>query len=138
VDLTFQKPGDHLFVRSVSEAGIQVVDNFYRDALILSANEIIADWPVKSVEDIEQKHLEQVLKLEPEVVLIGTGARQIFLPPALMMFFYSRNIGIEVMTTDAACRTFNVLVSESRRVVAALIPERQFTESFAPGNIPQL
>ena len=124
VDLTFQKPGDHLFVRSVSEAGIQVVDDFYREAMIISANEIIPDWPVKSVEDIEQTHLEKVLELEPEVVLIGTGARQIFLPPALMMFFYSRNIGIEVMSTDAACRTFNVLVSESRKVVAALIPER--------------
>jgi uncharacterized protein len=124
VDLTFQKPGDHLFIRSVSEAGIQVVDDFYREAMIISANEIIPDWPVKSVGDIEQKHLEQVLELEPEVVLIGTGARQIFLPPALMMFFYSRNIGIEVMSTDAACRTFNVLVSESRKVVAALIPER--------------
>jgi len=124
VDLTFQKPGDHLFVRSISEAGIQVVDDFYQEALILSANEIIPDWPVKTVADIEQTHLEQVLKLEPEVVLIGTGARQVFLTPELMMFFYRRNIGIEVMSTDAACRTFNVLVSESRKVVAALIPER--------------
>jgi uncharacterized protein len=124
MDLTFQKPGDHLFIRSISEAGIQVVDDFYREALIISASEIIPDWPVKTVEDIEQTHLEQVLALEPEVVLIGTGARQVFLPPALMMFFYGRNIGIEVMSTDAACRTFNVLVSESRKVVAALIPER--------------
>jgi len=138
MDLTFQKPGDHLFVRSVSDAGIQVVDNFYKEALILSAREIIPGWPVKSVEDIEQRHLEQVLELEPEVVLIGTGARQTFLPPVLMMFFYSRNIGIEVMSTDAACRTFNVLVSESRKVVAALLPDRQFTEAFAPGNVPQL
>jgi uncharacterized protein len=60
--------------------------------------------------------------LKPEIVLIGTGSKQIFLPPELMMFFYSRNTGFEVMTTDAACRTFNVLASEGRKVVAALLP----------------
>jgi uncharacterized protein len=122
MDLTLQNPGDHLFIRSVSDAGIQVVDNFYQSAIILSAREIIPDWPVKSVDDIELQHLEKVLELNPEVVLIGTGKGQAFLSPAQMMFFYDRNIGIEVMTTEAACRTFNVLVSESRNVAAVLIP----------------
>jgi len=139
MDLTLQNPGDHLFIRSVSDAGIQVVDDFYQSSLILSAREIIPDWSVKSVDEIEQWHLEKVLKLNPEVVLIGTGNSQAFLPPELMMFFYSRNIGIEVMSTDAACRTFNVLVSESRNVVAALIPwspERQFTKPVTAGNFP--
>jgi len=122
MDLTLQNPGDHLFIRSVSDSGIQVVDDFYNSSIILSAHELIPDWPVKCVDDIEVQHLEKVLELKPEVVLIGTGSRQSFLPPALMMHFYERNVGVEVMTTDAACRTFNVLVSESRNVVAALIP----------------
>lgn len=122
MDLTLQNPGDHLFIRSVSDSGIQVVDDFYDSAIILSARELIPHWPVNCVGDIEIQHLEKVLELNPEVVLIGTGSRQSFLPPALMMFFYERNVGVEVMTTDAACRTFNVLVSESRDVVAALIP----------------
>ncbi len=98
------------------------MDDFYDSAIILSARELIPHWPVNGVGDIEIQHLEKVLELNPEVVLIGTGSRQSFLPPALMMFFYERNVGVEVMTTDAACRTFNVLVSESRDVVAALIP----------------
>ncbi|MFC1719879.1 Mth938-like domain-containing protein [Pseudomonadota bacterium] len=122
MDLTLQNHGDHLFIRSVSEAGIQVVDDFYKTSIILSAREIVPDWPVKSIDDFEQKHLERVLDLNPEIVLIGTGNKQAFLPPELMMFFYQRNIGIEVMSTQAACRTFNVLVSESRNVAAALIP----------------
>jgi uncharacterized protein len=121
MDLTLEKPGDHLFIRSVSAEGIQVVDDFYDSSIIVSPNQVITDWPVSSVEDITEQQLERVLELQPEVVLIGTGARQAFLPPRQMMFFYSRKIGVEMMTTDAACRTFNVLVSESRNVVAVLI-----------------
>jgi uncharacterized protein len=121
MDLTLEQPGDHLFIRSVSARGIQVVDDFYNSSIIVSARQVIPDWPVNSVENIVELHLEKVLELQPELVLIGTGVKQKFLPPRLMMFFYSRNIGLEVMTTDAACRTFNVLVSESRKVVAALI-----------------
>ena len=121
MDLTLEQPGDHLFIRSVSSRGIQVVNDFYSSSIIVSSQQVIPDWPVNSVENITQQHLEKVLVLDPELVLIGTGAGQKFLPPRQMMFFYSRNIGVEVMTTDAACRTFNVLVSESRKVVAALI-----------------
>jgi uncharacterized protein len=122
VDLTLQKPGNHLFVRYATPDGIQVVDEFYSSAIILSANEIITDWPVRSVQDIERRHLEKILELAPEVVLIGTGREQVFLPPEQLMVFYERGVGIEVMNTSAACRTFNVLVSESRNVVGALIP----------------
>jgi uncharacterized protein len=122
MELTLQNPGDHLFIRSVNKDGIRVVDDLYKSSIILSAGEIIPDWPVSSVDQLTTGTLEPLLGLHPEVVLIGTGSRQIFLAPELLMFFYSREIGIEVMTTDAACRTFNVLVSESRNVVAALIP----------------
>lgn len=117
-----QNPGNHLFVRYATADGIQVVDEFYPSAIILSAKEIVADWPVKSVRDIERRHLEQILELAPEVVLIGTGRDQVFLPPEQLMVFYERGVGVEVMNTPAACRTFNVLVSESRNVVGALIP----------------
>lgn len=121
MDLTLEKPGDHFFIRSVSAQGIQVVDEFYNSSIIVSANRVIPDWPVTSFESITEQHLERVLELQPEIVLIGSGASQAFLPPSLMMFFYGRGLGFEVMTTAAACRTFNVLVSESRNVVAGLI-----------------
>ena len=123
MDLTLEQPGDHLFIRSVSAQGIQVVDDFYDSSIIVSAKQVIPDWPVNAVENITEEHLVKVLDLQPELVLIGTGTKQAFIPPRQLMFFYSRNVGVEVMTTDAACRTFNVLVSESRNVVAALISE---------------
>jgi uncharacterized protein len=122
MDLLLNQPGDHLFIRSVSAEGIRVGGDYFRDPFIINAERIIPDWPVTSVKHITEQLLEKVLELQPDVVLIGTGEKQVFLEPARTMFFYSRNIGLEVMTTDAACRTFNVLVSESRNVAAMLIP----------------
>jgi uncharacterized protein len=122
MDLTLEKPGDHLFIRSVSGAGIQVADVHYSGPIILSATRIVEDWTASEAIDLAECDLEKILDLDPEIVLLGTGASQVFLPPERMMYFYSRNVGVEVMNTEAACRTFNVLVSESRKVVAALLP----------------
>jgi len=65
-------------------------------------------------------HLEPILELRPELVVLGTGARQRFAPAAIREVFAKRSIGIESMDLGAACRTFNVLVQEDRRVAAAL------------------
>ena len=122
MELTLDRPGDHFFVRSVSSRGIETAGRLYRGPLILSAGELVDDWDATNPCDLSDRQLNPIFELEPEVVLLGTGASQIFLPPELMMRFYGRGIGVEVMTTDAACRTFNVLVSEGRKVVAALLP----------------
>lgn len=122
MELTLDRPGNHLFIRSVSEDGICVVDDTYRGPIIVSASRIIEDWEAGKPGHLTEDQLAPILELEPEIVLLGTGARQVFLPPEQLMNFYRREIGIEVMTTDAACRTFNVLVSEARKVVAALLP----------------
>jgi uncharacterized protein len=122
MELTFEQPGEHLFVRSVSAAGVQIADRTLTGALILSATELVADWAVAGMDELDERRLEPVFALRPEVVLLGTGARQVFPSPELLMCFHRRGIGIEVMATAAACRTFNVLVSERRKVVAALLP----------------
>jgi uncharacterized protein len=122
MELTLERPGDHLFVRSVSEAGIQVIDRLYSGPLILSTDRLLENWDVASPGEISEIHLQPIFDLGPEVVLVGTGAAQIFLSPEIMMAFYRKDIGVEVMTTDAACRTFNVLASEGRNVVAAMLP----------------
>jgi uncharacterized protein len=122
MDLSLQKPGNHLFIRSVSDAGIQVVDRLIAGPLILSASQLLTDWPILHWRQLSEGNLEPVFALRPEIVLLGTGAVQVFPPPELMMCFHRRGIGIEVMTTPAACRTFNVLVADRRNVVAALLP----------------
>ena len=122
MDLTLELPGDHLFVREVTDEGIPIKDRLYTGPLLLTASRLETGWPVTRAEELEEAHLEPLFALEPEIALIGTGRKQVFLSPELMMAFYRRNIGVEVMSTDAACRTFNVLVSEERRVAAAMMP----------------
>jgi len=122
VDLTLQRPGDHLFIKAISDEGIQVGEQWYSGPLIISATSLVTDWDARSVEDLLPHSFDPIFELSPEVVLMGTGTRQHFPPMELMMEFYRRGIGAEVMSTTAACRTFNVLVSEQRLVVAALMP----------------
>ena len=122
MEFNLEVPQNQFFIRSVSEEGICVHQDYYRKPFILSGQRIIPEWEVTSIDDINEENLEVLFELQPEVVLIGTGKTQVFLPPATQVHFFRRNIGFEVMTTDAACRTFNVLASEGRHVVAALLP----------------
>ena len=120
--LTQDFPGDHYFIRALGDDGIRIVDSWYANALVLSANTLIDDWPPRSVAELEDTHFEALFEQEPEIVLLGTGARQHFLRPERLAEFYRRGVGVEVMTTEAACRTFNVLAMDGRKVVAGLLP----------------
>jgi uncharacterized protein len=122
LEFHLEVPETQFYIRSVSEKGIRISDDYYNDPLVISDQQLLPDWNAKSVEDIDEENLQLIFELQPEVVIIGTGKTQVFLPLATQAHFYRRNIGFEVMSTDAACRTFNVLVSEGRRVVAALLP----------------
>ncbi len=121
MDLTFQRPGAHHYIHSVSADGIRVVDQLCTGSIIVSANRLITDWPVTSPGEITADHVGLILDLEPEIVLIGTGPRQVFLQPEMLMQFYKQGVGVEIMSTRAACDTFNIIVSEGRNVVAALV-----------------
>ena len=125
MELTIQRPGEHHYIHSVSADGIRVVDQFCTGSIIISANRLITDWPVTSPEEITADHIGQILDLEPEIVLIGTGALQVFLEQEMLMHFYKHPVGVEIMSTRAACDTFNILVSEGRNVVAALVQEQE-------------
>ena len=122
MELSLDSAGDRLSIRSVSAEGIRIADRTYTGPLILSAEELLTDWQAFDPDDLTEELLEPVFGLAPEIVLVGTGAVQVFPKPELLICFYRRGIGVEFMTTQAACRTFNVLVSERRNVAAALLP----------------
>ena len=82
----------------------------------------VREWPVTRFDRLAPEHFEQLLSLEPELVIFGSGERLRFVKPALTRALIERRIGIETMDTAAACRTYNVLLGEGRRVAAALIP----------------
>lgn len=121
-ELTLERPGQHLFISATGARGIRVADTWLARSLIITPDTLVDDWAPQSIGALREEHLQVVLALEPEVVLLGTGARQVFLPPERLALFYRHRTGVEVMTTEAACRTFNVLASDGRNAVAALLP----------------
>ena len=87
---------------------------------LVTAERLITDWPPAIFDELAPAHLEAIFVLAPELVLLSTGLTQRFAPPEVRGEFARRRIGLEVMQLGAACRTFNVLVQEDRRVLAAL------------------
>jgi uncharacterized protein len=92
-------------------------------SLVVSADHLIPDWPASSLAALAPDHLAAIVELKPEIVLLGTGAKFGFPEPALLAPLHKARIGVEVMDTAAACRTYNILLGEGRNVVAALIVE---------------
>ena len=90
-------------------------------SLVVSAERVVTDWPVTSVEGLAADHMAAIVELRPEIVLLGTGPRMQFPEPALLAPLYKAGIGVEVMDTPAACRTYNILLGEGRNVLAAVI-----------------
>jgi uncharacterized protein len=95
----------------------------YAHAVILKSDGVISEWPVKSFEALEANHFAQMVDFKPELVLIGTGGRQRFPKPELLKPLIAAKIGFEIMNSQAACRTYNILVGEGRQVLLALIVE---------------
>jgi uncharacterized protein len=109
-------------IRSYGAGEIKINDTAFRAPVIVSSSAIEPGPAVTAVDELAVPHAAAVLAHEPEVVLLGTGLRQSFPTPEFGAAFLRAGVGFEVMDTGAACRTFNVLVAEQRRVVALLIP----------------
>ena len=90
-------------------------------SLVVGGEELLLDWPAASVQLLNADHIAALVALAPEIVLLGTGATFAFPEPALLAPLYQAGVGVEVMDTPAACRTFNILLAEGRNVIAALI-----------------
>jgi len=95
----------------------------YAHAVLLSSDGAISNWSAQSFDSLEASHFSQMVDLKPELVLIGTGSRQCFPKPELLKALVQAKIGFEIMNSQAACRTYNILVGEGRQVLLALIVE---------------
>mgnify|MGYP003600692526 FL=1 len=92
-------------------------------SVVLGARGERLDWPCRSFADLTAEHFAQLATLNAEIVIFGSGLRNRFPPPAWLKPLITQRIGLETMDTAAACRTYNVLASEGRHVVAALLLE---------------
>lgn len=109
-----------LVVRSVSADTILINDDKYTESIALTAERLLGIWPTTPVKDLSAADFERVFDVDPDVVLLGTGDSNVFPPRELMFAFARKGVGLEVMDTAAAARTFNVLANEGRRVAAVL------------------
>jgi len=108
-------------IRAYAAGEIRINDRPIQGSVIVSATDIRLETAVRSVADLAPEHAQRILALDPELVLLGSGPRQRFPAASFGARFTQAGIGFEVMDTGAACRTFNVLVAERRRVVALLL-----------------
>jgi uncharacterized protein len=100
----------------VSVNGEKFTSNIY-----VSAQTGSALWQCPGFDDLLPEHFEVFASLQPELIIFGTGERIRFVHPSCLQNLYARRIGVETMDTQAACRTFNFLAAEGRRVIAALM-----------------
>jgi uncharacterized protein len=107
-------------IRGYSPKEIVVGDQHLTASCIVSADTLIVDWEPRTFAELQAMHLERILALQPELVLLGTGPVQRFPPAGMRAALTARGVGLEVMDLGAACRTFNILVQEERRVAAGM------------------
>jgi uncharacterized protein len=113
--------GNHL-IRGYAAGELRIDAAVYRGTVIVSASSISSEPDIHDLNQlISALQPPRILALDPEIILLGTGQRQIFPAASFGAQFLRTGIGFEVMDTGAACRTFNVLVAEQRRVVAVLL-----------------
>jgi uncharacterized protein len=121
MQLNLEHPDHEFLLRGADGSQALVNDRHLTSSFIVSPDKLIEAWPVRDPRALSAADLEPVLALDPEVVLLGTGGNQIFPPAAVMAACLSRGVGLEVMNNAAAARTFNVLASEGRQVVAGFV-----------------
>src|SRR5690606_40585249 len=116
-----EKPDYEYVLRGADGAAALVNERTLRRSFIVAPDALVEDWPVDDAAAMAPADLAPLPALPPEVGALGTGARQVFVPPATQAACLQRGVGLEVMTNPAAARTYSVLAGEGRRVVAGFI-----------------
>ena len=109
-------------ISSIDEHSICVNQKPYPHSLIITPDEI-KPWDIHSVTELSDDHIKTLLRFNPEILLLGTGKTLVSPPASLLEFIYRHSKGLEIMTSAACARTYDVLVAEKRHVVAGIIIE---------------
>lgn len=116
-------PGQN-FVTGYGDGYVAVNQERYEENLVVTPERVISDWQPKGIDGLRTEHFEFVTELAPEIVILGTGRALRFPSRELLRSLAEAHVGVEVMDTHAACRTYNILSGEGRRVAAALLIEK--------------
>ena len=108
-------------VTAYDDAGVEINLDRFTASLLVLPEVPPASWPVASFDQLTVDNFAQIDALAPDVVILGTGRRQRFVHPRLTATLTARRIGVECMDNQAACRTYNILMAEGRKVALALV-----------------
>ena len=114
-------PGTGLQLFSGYGTGYVAVNGVRHETCVVVTPEAVTPWTAASFEQLTAADFQFIAELKPEVVILGTGAKQRFPPPELARALAASGAGVEIMDSRAACRTYNILASEGRKVVAAIL-----------------
>jgi uncharacterized protein len=115
-----QSEGNQL-ITAYERGVVSINHQRYQHSVIVLPTEVNTGWQVTKFDDLSADDFTLIINYRPEVVLLGTGETHRFIHPKLTVTLTEQGIPVECMTTDAACRTYNILMSEGRKVLAALI-----------------
>lgn len=121
MQLSLERPDYAYFLRGADGSGALVNERRLAASFVIAPETLLEAWPPRDAAAMSADDLAPLLALAPELVILGTGARQVFPPAAVMAACLQRGIGMEVMANDAAARTYSVLAGEGRRVVAGFV-----------------
>jgi len=111
---------DQYQITGYDNDSVRVNNKAFSNGFIITPNHFLHDWKPQQYTDLSTSDLTILFDLKPDVILLGTGTQQIFPPKEIYLALVKSGIGFEVMDTQAACRTFNILISEDRKVAAAM------------------
>ncbi|SMC32042.1 Mth938-like domain-containing protein [Polynucleobacter kasalickyi] len=110
-------------VTRIEDSYIEINTVRYESSILVMPEGAITPWNITNFNLLERSHFELITELRPELVILGSGLKHRFVSPNLMQDLYKAKIGFEAMTTQAACRTYNILMGEGRLVLGAFLIE---------------
>ncbi len=108
-------------VTAYDSDGVEINLKRFTQSLVVMPERAPIVWPVNGFDELDAENFASIDELRPDVVILGTGQRQRFVHPKLVSILTTRQVGVECMDNKAACRTYNILMTEGRRVALALI-----------------
>lgn len=108
-------------IRAYEVGAVKINNDLIQHSVVVMPEQLISPWEPTCLNELKSQHLEMLLIYKPSIILLGTGEKLVFPLPAITHIITQHNIGLEIMDTRAACRTYNVLSAEGRAVAAALL-----------------
>lgn len=118
---TEHRDSNILTVKNYQPGSAKINDMSLTESFYMNQKQLIENWNCHDIDELTEQHLNQILMIQPEIIILGTGEKQTFPSAKLFSYCAQKGVGLEVMDNAAACRTYNILTTEEREVALALI-----------------